>query len=39
MSPPAREVLQGDQQAVGDEGDEDVRLDPYFALMEDGTDR
>ena len=35
----AGEVLQGDQQAVGDEGDEDVRLDAFFALMEDGTDR
>ena len=33
------EVLQGDQQAVGDEGDKDVRLDPLLALMEDGPDR
>ena len=29
------EVLQGDVQAVGDEGDEDVRFDPLLALMED----
>ena len=29
------EVLQGDVQAVGDEGDEDVRLDPLLALVED----
>ena len=33
------EVFQGDEQAVGDEGYEDVRLDPVFALMEDGPDR
>ena len=31
--------FQGDEQAVGDEGDEDVGLDPLFALMEDGPDR
>ena len=29
------EVLQGDVRAVGDEGDEDVRLDPFLALLED----
>ena len=33
------EVLQGDEQAVGDEGDEDVRLDALFTLMEDRPDR
>ena len=32
-------VLQGDVQAVGDEGEEDVRLDPVLALMEDRADR
>ena len=29
------QVLQGDVQAVGDEGDEDVRLDPRLSAMED----
>ena len=33
------EIFQGDDQAVGDEGYEDVRLDPVFALIEDGPDR
>ena len=33
------EVFQGDEQAVDDEGYEDVHLDPVFALMEDGPDR
>ena len=31
-------VLQRDVQAVGDEGDEDVRLDPVLPLVEDGPD-
>ena len=33
------QVLQGDVQAIGDERDEEVRLDPGFALMEDRADR
>jgi hypothetical protein len=33
---PAR---QGDLQGVGEEGDEDVRLDPLFVLVEDRPDR
>ena len=33
------EVLQGHEQAVGDERDEDVRLDPFLELVEDGPDR
>ena len=32
------QVLQGDVQAVGDEGDEDVRLDPRLCAMEDRAD-
>ena len=32
------QVLQRDVQAVGDEGDEDVRLDSILALMEDRPD-
>ena len=35
----AGEVLQRHQQAVGDEGDKDVRLDPLLALVEDRPDR
>ena len=34
----ACQVFQGDVQAVGDEGDEDVRLDAFLALMEDRPD-
>ena len=33
------DVFQGDVQAVGDERDEDVRLDPFLTLMEDRADR
>ena len=32
------EVLQGDVQAIGEERDEDMRLDPLFALMKDWAD-
>ena len=32
------EVLQGHQQAIGDERDEDVRLDALLELVEDGPD-
>ena len=32
------EVLQGDEQAIGEERDEDMRLDPLFALMKDWAD-
>ena len=32
------EVLQGHEQAVGDERDEDVCLDPFLDLVEDGSD-
>ena len=32
------QILQGDVQAIGDEGDKDVRLDPVLALMEDRPD-
>ena len=32
------EVLQGHEQAIGDERDEDVRLDARFELVEDGSD-
>ena len=30
---------QRDMEAVGEEGDEDVRLDPLFKLVEDRADR
>ena len=32
------EVLQGHEQAIGDERDEDVRLDALLELVEDGPD-
>ena len=32
------QVFQGHIQTVGDEGEEDVRLDPILALMEDRSD-
>jgi len=32
------EILQGYEQAIGDERDEDVRLDARFELVEDGAD-
>ena len=41
VSPGARrpgQILQGDVQAIGDERDKDVRLDPVLALMEDRPD-